>query len=71
MTSSGSVSDLELSSDYDADYGVVQNQVGAYQGEPLANYEDEEDTGPANHAVDDPYWLSLATLESRFGNRFL
>ena len=50
---------------------VVQNQVGAYQGEPLANYKDEEDTGPANHAVDDPDWLSLATLESRFENRFL
>ena len=44
MTSSGSGSDLELSSDDDADYGVVQNQVGAYQGEPLGNYEDEEDT---------------------------
>ena len=71
MTSSGSVSDLELSSDDDADYDVVQNQVGAYQGEPFANYEDEEDFGPANHAVDDPDWLSLAALESRFENRFL
>ena len=65
MTSSGSGSDLELSSDDDADYGVVQNQVRAYQGEPLANLEDEEDTGPANH-VEDPDELSLATLESRF-----
>ena len=45
MTTSGSRSDLELSSDDDADYGVVQNEVGAYQGEPLANYEDEEYTG--------------------------
>ena len=69
MTSSGSGSDLELSSNGDADYGEVQNQVGAYQGEPLANYEDEEDTGPANRVVDDPDWLSLATLESRFENR--
>ena len=54
MTSSGSGSDLELSSNDDADYGVVQNQVGDYQGEPLGNYQDEEDTGLANHAVDDP-----------------
>ena len=54
MTNSGSGSNLELSSDDDTDYGVVQNQVGAYQGEPLGNYEDEEDTGLANHAVDDP-----------------
>ena len=54
MTSSGSGSDFELSSDDDADYGVVQNQVGAYQGEPLGIYEDEEDTSLANHAVDDP-----------------
>ena len=54
MTSSASGSDLELSSDDDSDYGVVQNQVRAYQGEPLGNYEDEEDTGRANHAVDDP-----------------
>ena len=69
MTSSGSGSALELSSDDDADYGVMQNQVGAYQGELLANYEDEEDTGPANHAVGDPDWLFLATLESRFENR--
>ena len=71
MTSNGSVSDLERCSNDDADYGVVQKQVGACQGEPMANYEDEEDTGPANHAVDDPDWLSLATLESRFENRFL
>ena len=69
MTSSGSGSDLELSSDDDADYGVVQNLVGAYQGEPMANLEDEEDTGPANHAVDDPDGLSLATLESRVEKR--
>ena len=69
MTSSGSGSDLELSSDDDADYGVVQNQVGAYPGEPLANLEDKEDTGPANHAVDDPDGLSPATLESRFEKR--
>ena len=69
MTSSGSESNLEISSDDDADYGVAQNQVGAYEGKPSANYEDEEDTGPANHAVDDPDWLSLATLESRFEKR--
>ena len=54
MTSDESGSDLELSSDDDADNGVVQNQVGAYQGKPLGNYEDEEDTGFANHVVDDP-----------------
>ena len=30
LTSSGSGSDLELSSDDDADYGMVQNQVGTY-----------------------------------------
>ena len=30
-------SDLELSGDDDSDYGLVQNQVGAYQGEPLGN----------------------------------
>ena len=54
MTSSGCGSDLELSSDDDADYCVVQNQVRAYQGEPLGNHEDEEDTGLANHAVYDP-----------------
>ena len=69
MTSGGSGSDLELISDDDADYGVVQNQVGAYQGEPLGNYEDEEDTGPANNTVNDSDWLSLATLESRFEKR--
>ena len=44
MTSSGSESDLEISSDDDADYGVAQNQVGAYEGKLSANYEDEEDT---------------------------
>ena len=54
LTSSGSGSDLELSSDDDEDYSMVQNQVGTYQGKPLGNYEDEEDTGLANHGVDDP-----------------
>ena len=37
VTSSGSGSDLKQSGDDDSDYGVVQNQVGAYQGEPLGN----------------------------------
>ena len=45
---------MDLSSDDDADYCMVQNQAGTYQGEPLGNYEDEEDTGLANHGVDDP-----------------
>ena len=47
----------------------MQNQIEAYQGELLANYEDEENTGPANRAVDDPDCLCLATLESIFENR--
>ena len=48
---------------------MVQKQTGAYQGKSLANYEDEEDIGSANHAVEDPDWLSPSTLESRFENR--
>ena len=66
VTSSRSGFALELSSHDDANYGVVQNQVGDYQFEPLANLEDEEDAGPANHDVDDPDGLFLETLESRF-----
>ena len=69
VTNSESESALEISSDNGADYGVVQNEVGAYEGEPLANLEDEEDAGPASHGVDDPDGLSLATLESGFVKR--